>query len=287
MQNRSFFRSTALALATALTAAPVFAEDWLKDPTRECSVWTDSTDGDSQTATWSGSCLDGKASGLGVMVVHDNDGLLAVFNGEMSAGKASGFGTLRFRNEEAGGYNVYLGNFDDHKPYGQGIFESSEGWQLDAFFEGSFDTGEGTLVVFSDSEDGQDAVFQGEFVDGELKGTAMGFYKTHDGEIYFGDIENEKRHGVGTLIHANDDSYFGDFENGVASGTGIYESSNGAITVGFFSGGAPNGAATVRAPNGDTYQGIFVDGQANGTILVTKPDGSQHTETWKDGERQQ
>ena len=287
MRLRKIFVYSALFCTVAIVAAPVAADTWLKDPTRNCSVWTDSAADAGETATWSGSCADGKASGLGVMVVHDKDGLLAVYNGEMVAGKASGFGTLRFRNEEAGGFNTYFGTFDESKPWGQGVFESSEGWQFDAFFEGNFDTGSGTLVVFSDDEDGQDAVFRGEFVDGELTGTALGFYRTESGEIYFGDIENEKRHGVGTLIHANEDTYFGDFENGVASGTGTYESGNGAVTVGFFAQGSPNGAATVKAPNGDIYQGLFIDGKAEGIVLVTKADGTQHTETWKDGEKQQ
>ena len=82
------------------------------------------------------------------------DGLLAVFNGEMSGGKAEGFGTLRFRNDESGGFNTYLGTFEGNKPYGEGIFESSEGWQFDAFFEGSFDTGDGTLIVFAEEDAG-------------------------------------------------------------------------------------------------------------------------------------
>lgn len=287
MRVKQFLFFSTLVWAAPMMVSSLSADTWLKDPSRDCSVWTDSTAEDGETATWSGSCIEGKASGLGVMVVHDKQGLLAVFSGEMSGGKASGFGTLRFRNDDSGGFNTYLGTFDENKPWGEGIFQSSEGWELDAFFEGSFDTGEGTLVVFSDDEDGNDAVFQGEFVDGELVGPALGFYETESGETYFGDIENSKRHGVGTLIHANDDSYFGDFANGVASGTGIYESNNGAVTVGFFAEGAPNGAATVKAPNGDTYQGVFTDGKANGLVLVTKSDGTQHTENWKDGEKQE
>ena len=97
MQLNRYLLISALVSAASMMVTPVNADTWLKDPTRDCSVWSDGAAEDGETATWSGSCADGKASGLGVMVVHDKDGLLAVFNGEMSGGKASGFGTLRFR----------------------------------------------------------------------------------------------------------------------------------------------------------------------------------------------
>ena len=204
-----------------------------------------------------------------------------VFNGEMKAGKMDGQGSIKFRNDDTGKYDRYIGNFENSTPKGNGIYDSSEGWRLQGSFDGAFDTGDGTLYL-----DENDAVIKGEFKDGELVGDAFIYYETKEGEMYFGDIANGARDGFGTLMHANDDTYVGEFEKGVASGTGYFEYANGALVVGQFANGSPNGAATVIDTNGDSYQGIFKDGKAEGVILVTKADGSQSVETWVNGEKQ-
>ena len=81
------FKPLVLILAAAAMsvcmAGNSHAELWLKDPTTGCEIWSDSLETDKEVPTWSGSCVDGKASGLGVLVVHDKDGLLLVFNGEV------------------------------------------------------------------------------------------------------------------------------------------------------------------------------------------------------------
>jgi hypothetical protein len=258
------------------------AEIWIKDPTTGCEVWSGDDGSANEVMTWTGSCEEGKAVGLGVLVVHDREGLAVIYNGEMIKGKANGAGSLKFRSEETGEFDQYIGRFEDSKPKGNGIYYSSEGWSFQAYFNGSFDSGDGTLRVEKD-----EAIIRGRFVDGELIGSALASYSSKSGEYYFGDIENGHRHGVGTLVHANDDAYLGDFDNGVASGVGAFEAADGSVVVGQFANGAPNGAGTYIAPNGDSYQGIFTDGKAEGKVLVTKTDGTQSVENWKNGERQE
>jgi len=275
-------------LMTAALAALSFgvvgssqADIWLKDPTSGCQVWSWDDGSAKEVVSWSGACADDKAIGVGTLVATDTGGLALVFNGEMKAGKLEGFGALKFRNEETGEYDRYIGNFETSTPKGNGIYDSSEGWRLEGYFYGAFDSGEGTLYL-----DENDAVIRGEFKDGELVGDAFIYYETTEGEMYFGDISDGARNGFGTLVHANDDAYVGEFEKGVASGVGIYEYDSGALVMGEFEGGAPNGVATVVDADDVSYQGVFKDGQANGLILVTKPDGSQLVETWVDGEKQ-
>lgn len=259
-----------------------FADIWLKDPTTGCQVWSWDDGTANEIVSWSGSCADDKAIGAGTLVANDKDGLALVFNGELTAGKIHGFGSLKFRNEETGEYDRYIGNFENSTPKGNGIYDSSEGWRLEGYFDGAFDSGEGTLYL-----DENDAVIRGEFKDGDLVGDAFIYYETAEGEMYFGDMSDGARDGFGTLIHANDDSYTGEFEKGVASGVGIYEYDNGSVVMGEFESGSPNGVATVVDVNDVSYQGVFKDGQANGLILVTKPDGSQSVETWVNGEKQE
>lgn len=279
-----------LALTASIVSMAIIgishADTWLQDPTSGCEIWSEGEAADKEIATWSGSCIEGKASGLGSLVVHDKLGLLLSFNGEMLKGKVTGAGALRFRNDESGGFNRYIGEFADNLPLGDGIFESSEGWRLQAEFDGSFDTGIGTLRVYSEKEGGNDAVVRGEFKDGELVSPALAFYETANGEAYFGEIEDGARDGFGTLVHANDDAYVGEFVKGKASGVGSYESTDGSLMMGVYENGNPNGPGTYIAPNGDTYQGVFVEGKPEGLVLVTKEDGVQSVETWKNGEKQ-
>lgn len=282
MINRFVFLATGVACLSLSMVENTHADIWLKDPTTGCQVWSGDDGSAGETISWSGACADEKAVGRGTLVTNDKDGLALVFNGEMKAGKLEGIGALKFRNGETGEYDQYLGNFVDSTPKGDGIYDSSEGWRLEGYFEGAFDTGKGNLYL-----DKNDGVIRGEFKDGELVGSAFIYYATAEGEMYFGDMLGGAREGFGTLVHPNDDSYTGDFEKGVASGNGIYEYDNGSLVMGEFEGGSPNGVATVVDVDDIAYQGVFKDGKANGLILVTKADGSQSVETWVNGEKQE
>ena len=263
-------------------AGTVHAETWLKDPITDCQAWSPNDGSAKEVITWSGSCENGKTTGSGVLVVHDKDGLSAVYNGEMTGGKANGTGSLKFRNVDNAGFNHFLGNFVDGKPTGHGIYRSIEGFSIIGRFNGKLDSGEGLLKTKKDK-----ATLLGKFVDGKLSGPAIASYTTEDGEYYFGGVENDQRHGVGTLIHADKSAYIGDFKNGLASGVGAYEGADGSVTVGQFDESWPNGAVSYIAPNKDVYQGKFTDGKLNGKVLVTKTDGTQSIENWKNGEKQE
>lgn len=279
-------KSVVIAIGTSWMALGMVnssqADIWLSDPTSNCQVWSWDDGSANEFISWSGACDDGKAIGVGTLMASDKDGLALVFNGEMKAGKIDGWGTIKFHNDETDEYDRYIGNFEEHAPKGDGIFQSSEGWRLEGYFNGAFDSGEGTLYL-----DENDAVIRGEFKDGDLVGDAFIYYETPEGEMYFGDMKDGTRDGFGTLVHASDDSYVGEFEKGVASGVGIYEYESGALVMGEFAGGSPNGVATVVDVDEVSFQGVFKDGQAHGLILVTQPDGSQSVETWVDGEKQE
>jgi hypothetical protein len=126
---------------------------------------------------------------------------------------------------------------------------------------------------------------RGEIKDGEGIGTLLVYYETEEKELYFGEVENGKRHGSGTLLMPSDDVYVGEFEDGEPSGAGLFDGADGSAFIGMFSNGVPNGAGTALDAAGTTYQGHFVDGKADGKILVTMEDGTQSIETWKNGEK--
>ena len=282
MRKQMLYKVLGGTAVVVFLAGTVHAETWPKDPITDCQVWSADDGGAKEVITWSGSCENGKATGSGVLVVHDKDGLSAVYNGEMTSGKANGTGSLKFRSVDKGGFNRFLGNFVEGKPTGYGIYRSIEGFTFFGKFNGRLDSGEGLLKTEKDK-----ATILGQFVDGKLTGPAVASYTTEDGEYYFGGVENKQRHGVGTLIHADQSAYIGDFKNGVASGVGAYEGADRSVTVGQFEESSPNGAASYIAPNKDVYQGMFADGKLNGMVLVTKIDGMQSIENWKNGEKQE
>lgn len=281
MINKYALMAAGMAGLSLGVASSSHADIWVKDPTTDCQVWSGDDGSAKEVVSWSGACVDGKAIGVGSLVASDKEGLAVVFNGEMKGGRMDGWGSIKFRNDETGEYDRYIGNFENSTPMGNGIYDSSEGWRLQGYFDGAFDSGEGTLYLDKD-----EAVIKGEFKEGKLVDDALIYYETKEGEIYFGEIADSARNGFGTLVHANDEVYVGEFENGVASGTGVYEYESGAQVIGEFAQGSPNGAATVMAVNGDSYQGIFKNGKADGLVLVTKADGSQSVETWVNGEKQ-
>lgn len=85
MRKRFFILSLLPFALACLSSGSVFADTWVKGPTRDCTVWSSDDGSAREVMTWTGSCEDGKAMGLGVLVVHDKDGLGAVYNGEMKA----------------------------------------------------------------------------------------------------------------------------------------------------------------------------------------------------------
>ena len=63
------------------------AGGWIKDRVSDCAVWSTDKPRPEEGVSWTGACIDGKASGQGVLVWWDEKGLLGRYTGELSAGK--------------------------------------------------------------------------------------------------------------------------------------------------------------------------------------------------------
>jgi outer membrane protein OmpA-like peptidoglycan-associated protein len=250
---------------------------WLLDPVTECEIWTAGDSVANEGATWTGACINGKASGRGSLIFWDTDGLEARYDGDVVRGKLHGSGVLSYRNEEANGFDTLDGQFHHGAIKGQGVLLSSDGYKFEGKLTNGVESGTGTLTT----PDG--AKIRGDFKDGVAVGPLLVQYETEAGELYFGDAENGKRHGFGILISENENFYAGDFENGTPSGSGFFEGADGSKFMGKFANGNPSGVGTAVDVEGTSYQGRFDAGLADGQILVTKSDGSQSIETWKEG----
>jgi hypothetical protein len=279
MKRRLVAAALPVAALLALTGGPATAEAWLKDPITGCEIWTAGDSVPNEGASWSGACERGKASGRGTLIFWDDEGLEARYDGDVWFGKVHGEGKLRFRNDEDGGFDTYTGLFREGEMHGEGVWASSNGYRFEGELIDGMTHGRGILTT------PQGWQVKGEIKDGEGIGTLLVFYETEDKELYFGEVENGKRHGSGTLLMPSDDVYVGEFEDGDPSGPGLFDGADGSAFIGMFANGKPNGAGTAIDVAGTIYQGLFIDGKADGKILVTMEDGTQSIETWKNGEK--
>lgn len=252
---------------------------WLTDPVTGCAIWTAGDAAAEEGALWNGACINGEANGRGTLVFWDALGFEARYDGDVLNGRAEGNGTVWSRNDDGTGVDTFEGTFRAGKLDGAVKATSSTGYVFDG------ETGEDEGQVSGRLTTPEGWVVSGDIKDGKSVGSSLVYYETEEGEVYFGDAENNKREGLGTLVSPDDTSYFGEFKDGSASGTGVFESPDGSSFVGQFEGGAPNGVGTAMDSEGTSYQGRFVDGNPDGLILVTRSDGSQSTETWKDGSK--
>jgi hypothetical protein len=244
-----------IGLGIALgSVSPGSAQDiWVKTDNQDCTVHSDEALKDNEAVTWTGSCADGRASGVGVLEILTDRIATGFYEGGMVDGKLHGEGILRLQTENKTGFDRLEGTFVSGEPNGTARFEAANG----DYFDGSFK-------------------------DGERHGT--GFYRLVNGEEYYGDFEDGKRSGVGFLIDSESNVYFGQFKDGSANGAGVAENADGSKYQGQFANNLPDGAGTYVAANGDIYQGRFNAAKADGKFLVTKKGGEQSIEIHKNGE---
>ena len=130
---------------------------WLETENQPgCHVWTYKTLPDgavTETITWSGACVEGKASGQGRLVWRGSYGQ-SIYIGAMQAGELHGRGTATWAN-----HNRYEGEWRDGRFHGRGTYNWAKG-----------------------------SGYEGEWRDGEPHG--YGTYTTADGKIYRGQWRN-------------------------------------------------------------------------------------------------
>ena len=145
-----------------------FGPNWSIVENQPCQVWNYGEAETYRPLTWSGACVDGKASGEGRLIfIYEGRGS---YRGNMVGGKAHGHGIANWADGSR-----YEGEFRDGKRTGRGTYTWANGER-----------------------------YEGEWRDG--KRTGRGTYTWADGSRYEGEFRDGKFHGRGTYTWADGDS---------------------------------------------------------------------------------
>lgn len=100
------------------------------------------------------------------------------------------------------------------------------------------------------------------------------------GGQYTGDMEDGKRHGIGTLYYHSGDRYQGEFHQGSKHGLGTYYYSSGDRYRGSFHNDRMHGRGKYFGFNGELYEGEFREGMRHGGGVYHYADGSTYEGDW-------
>ena len=262
-----------IGLFTTMISTSVMASEWMEDPITSCKVMTSELD-KNETISWSGDCLDGKASGPGDLDIFEDGQLIARYQGRMEQGAATGFGNLWYKIGDD--YDHYEGEFENDEIHGSGIYTAANGNHYEGEFRNNLPDGTG---IFTGTNG--DSYF-GELKKGDPDG--KGNQTTANGDQYSGEFVQGKRQGHGTLMSTEGYTYEGEFQNDLPNGKGVAVTSTGAKYEGEVKDGNASGKGKFTDIDGTVYEGSWTDNKLEGKVMVTSADGRKKQQTFSKGE---
>ena len=222
-----------------------FGPDWIIAENQPCQLYNPFPE-PGETATWSGGCVDGKASGEGRWVWRNSEGD-SVYDGSVREGKAQGYGIFTTTD----GYR-YEGEWREDEQHGHGTYTDSDGSR-----------------------------YEGEWRNGMAHG--YGISTTTDGDRYEGEWREDEQHGHGTYTDSDGSRYEGEWRAGKLSGTFTITMSDGVRFEGVVRGDELHGHVTHTDSDGNRYEGEWRDGKPHGYGIFTTTDGDRYEGEWRDG----
>lgn len=180
-----------LVLLCGLMSVASAGGRWVRSTDGGCLVW-DPLPQPEEVITWSGACVDGKASGPGTEVSQYRVDAVQKeerYTGDMQAGRPHGYGTLVYDNGDR-----YEGQFVRSRRAGLGVYTHANGDRYEGEFREDRRTGRGTFTYH------QGGQFEGDFVNGLFDG--VGRFTFPDGARYDGHFKHGMANGTGALTDA-------------------------------------------------------------------------------------
>jgi len=105
-----------------------------------------------------------------------------------------------------------------------------------------------------------------------------------NGDNYYGELKNNKKHGKGIYYHANGDKYNGEWKANKKHGLGVYSYANGSKYEGNFADDERSGKGIFNFANGDKYEGEWRNNKKHGKGIFYFANGERLEGEWKDNE---
>lgn len=166
----------------------------------------------------------------------------------------------------------YMGQMEDGKPHGYGVYISTKGDRYDGRWEYGVEQGRGTLTYANGD------VYKGNWWNGSWQG--QGTFTNQKGR-YEGNWLEGERNGQGVYTKTNGDKYSGAWVHGKRQGYGTSIDHTGEQYRGHWRQGKRHGEGTCAYPNGVTYQGQWSQGQRQGYGNCTYADGRHYSGNWE------
>lgn len=207
-------QATSGTLSFSLEKTELKVDFWMTASNQPCKVSSWAHWG-VEEVTWSGDCVDGKATGEGRAVWrYDDPSHDHAHEGTWMDGKQTGHGF----ETEIDGTIYYKGEYRDDRRHGQGVLEVDGGR-----YEGEWRTGSrhgfGTATWSSGNR------YEGEWHDNSKHG--FGTFTWANGERYEGKWRDDSRYGFGILTWPDGNRYEGEWRDDRANGYGIVTSPDG------------------------------------------------------------
>ncbi len=253
------------------------------------------------SVTWTGDCVDGKASGVGTVFAFGGGELRYILRGQFTDGRLTRQDQLRQCAGADCQDQIAAAVLREHAALGRKrpsadsvaapapVIGTAPGQVEirgeDAVYRGNFEvdrqsgrvSGEGRAEFF----DGR--VFSGKLVNGNKEGRCS--YLWADGQRYEGEWRNDLQDGSGEWTSAKGERYVGQYRSGKREGKGVMTYANKMEYSGEWLADQPTGRGTIRFANGDVYEGQVIAAEQSGTGTLTDKDGNRYTGQWLRGER--
>ena len=157
--SKAFHDGFRLIIANTLAFMPFVAQaqEWIADSKTACQVWNERPS-PGESISWTGSCSNGKATGMGALQWYLNGKPGSRYEGEFRDGKRHGKGI----NIWASGAR-YEGDWRDEKRHGKGTYVWASGDRYEGDWLDGKRQGKGTFVFANGTR------VEGDWLDGKLE----------------------------------------------------------------------------------------------------------------------
>lgn len=249
--------------------------------TNGCHVGKTAENSAGQTVEWSGACLNGKATGYGVLQWYENGNIDERYEGELKDGLQSGKGIFTAPDGIR-----YEGEWKDGLQNGQGIYIDENGDR----YEGEFHNGmkHGNIIITLSNGNQEKVIYRNDIKQRNEAFTGLWITDINSGCLIWngdpvqgqsirwdGACLDRKATGKGTaqwyLNGKPDGRYEGEYKEGKRNGKGRMVSVDGSHYEGEWKDNHPNGNGSFTWADGSHYEGELLDLKLNGFGTLTIP----------------